>query len=138
MQKFVELKSLGTKLQIISAFAVDHVKGFIYIEAHKQCDINEVTYIFEYWRKLIMLLLLMLGNLFLLPILLLGIFFWVIVIISRLMCFLSCLIILNSRHVKGFVAYTPLGLCQFLKMKSLICCPSKINITKLPRVCGLV
>ncbi|KDP30494.1 hypothetical protein JCGZ_16173 [Jatropha curcas] len=41
MQKFVDLKSLGTKLQIISVFAVDHVKGFIYIEADKQCDINE-------------------------------------------------------------------------------------------------
>lgn len=44
MQKFADLKSLGTKLQIISAFAVDHVKGFVYIEADKQCDINEVTY----------------------------------------------------------------------------------------------
>ncbi|KAJ9175488.1 hypothetical protein P3X46_014038 [Hevea brasiliensis] len=41
MQKFADLKSLGTKLQIISAFAVDHVKGFVYIEADKQCDINE-------------------------------------------------------------------------------------------------
>ncbi|EEF28368.1 suppressor of ty, putative [Ricinus communis] len=41
MQKFVDLKSLGTKLQIISAFSVDHVKGFVFIEADKQCDINE-------------------------------------------------------------------------------------------------
>ncbi|OAY45822.1 protein RNA-directed DNA methylation 3 isoform X2 [Manihot esculenta] len=41
MQKFADLKSLGTKLQIISAFAVDHVKGFVFIEADKQCDINE-------------------------------------------------------------------------------------------------
>ncbi|KAJ1436249.1 Transcription elongation factor Spt5, NGN domain [Sesbania bispinosa] len=41
MQKFADLKSLGTKLQIISAFAVDHMKGFVYIEAEKQCDINE-------------------------------------------------------------------------------------------------
>ncbi|KAF2295525.1 hypothetical protein GH714_033119 [Hevea brasiliensis] len=41
MQKFADLKSLGTKLQIISAFAVDHVKGFVYIEADKQCDITE-------------------------------------------------------------------------------------------------
>lgn len=45
MQKFVDLKSLGTKLQIISAFTVDHMKGFIYIEAEKQYDINEVTFV---------------------------------------------------------------------------------------------
>lgn len=42
MQKFVHLKSLDTKLQIISAFAVDHMKGYVYIEAERQCDINEV------------------------------------------------------------------------------------------------
>ncbi|XP_058768688.1 protein RNA-directed DNA methylation 3 isoform X3 [Vicia villosa] len=41
MQKFVHLKSLDTKLQIISAFAVDHMKGYVYIEAERQCDINE-------------------------------------------------------------------------------------------------
>ncbi|XP_057732820.1 protein RNA-directed DNA methylation 3 isoform X2 [Arachis stenosperma] len=41
MQKFVELKALGTKLQIISAFAVDHSKGFVYIEAERQYDIHE-------------------------------------------------------------------------------------------------
>ncbi|KAL5735057.1 hypothetical protein ACOSP7_032918 [Xanthoceras sorbifolium] len=41
MQKFADLKSLGTKLQIISAFAVEHVKGFIYVEADKQCDVIE-------------------------------------------------------------------------------------------------
>jgi hypothetical protein len=34
MQKFVHLKELDTKLQLISAFAVDHVKGFIYVEAY--------------------------------------------------------------------------------------------------------
>lgn len=43
MQKFVDLKSLGTNLKIISAFAVEHMKGFVYIEAERQCDINEVT-----------------------------------------------------------------------------------------------
>ena len=43
MHKYVDLQSLGTKLQIIFAFSVDHVKGFIYIEADKQCDINEVS-----------------------------------------------------------------------------------------------
>ncbi|XVE68778.1 hypothetical protein DITRI_Ditri09bG0097400 [Diplodiscus trichospermus] len=49
MQKFVDMKSLGNKLQIISAFSVDRVKGFFYIEADRQCDINEackgLTYI---------------------------------------------------------------------------------------------
>ncbi|KAI3509904.1 hypothetical protein L1887_25429 [Cichorium endivia] len=42
MQKYIDLKALGTKLQIIFAFAVEHVKGFIYIEAKKQSDIQEV------------------------------------------------------------------------------------------------
>ncbi|KAG5005395.1 hypothetical protein JHK82_029419 [Glycine max] len=41
MQKFADLDSLGTKLKIKSAFAVDHMKGFVYIEAEKQYDINE-------------------------------------------------------------------------------------------------
>ncbi|XP_059666033.1 protein RNA-directed DNA methylation 3 [Cornus florida] len=41
MQKFVDLQSLGSKLQIVSAFSLEHVKGFIYIEADKQWDVNE-------------------------------------------------------------------------------------------------
>ncbi|XP_031090783.1 protein RNA-directed DNA methylation 3 isoform X2 [Ipomoea triloba] len=41
MQKYVDLRVLGMKLQIISAFALDHVKGFVYIEADKQSDVNE-------------------------------------------------------------------------------------------------
>ncbi|BAT75072.1 hypothetical protein VIGAN_01287300 [Vigna angularis var. angularis] len=41
MQKFADLFSLGTVLKIKSAFAVDHMKGFVYIEAERQCDINE-------------------------------------------------------------------------------------------------
>ncbi|PIN24453.1 RNA polymerase II transcription elongation factor DSIF/SUPT5H/SPT5 [Handroanthus impetiginosus] len=41
MQKYVDLENLGTKLQIISACALDHVKGFIFIEAEKQNDIYE-------------------------------------------------------------------------------------------------
>lgn len=44
MQKFVDLQSIGTKLQIISAFAVEHIKGFVFIEADKLCDVQEVTY----------------------------------------------------------------------------------------------
>ncbi|KAK6933434.1 NGN domain [Dillenia turbinata] len=42
MQKYVHLRSsLGTKLQIISAFSPEHLKGFIYIEADRQCDVTE-------------------------------------------------------------------------------------------------
>nr|XP_010312594.1 protein RNA-directed DNA methylation 3 [Solanum lycopersicum]XP_010312595.1 protein RNA-directed DNA methylation 3 [Solanum lycopersicum] len=41
MQKYIDLLALGTKLQIISAFALDHVKGYIYIESDKQCDVYE-------------------------------------------------------------------------------------------------
>ncbi|EOY18833.1 Kow domain-containing transcription factor 1, putative [Theobroma cacao] len=51
MQKFIDMRSLGNILQIISAFSVDHVKGFFYIEADRQCDINEackgLTYIYS-------------------------------------------------------------------------------------------
>lgn len=46
MQKYVDLRALGMKLQIISAFALDHVKGFVYIEADKQCDVNEALFLF--------------------------------------------------------------------------------------------
>lgn len=42
MHKFVELKKIGTKLQIISVFSLDHVKGFIFIEADKEHDVLEV------------------------------------------------------------------------------------------------
>ncbi|XP_068491246.1 protein RNA-directed DNA methylation 3 isoform X2 [Phaseolus vulgaris] len=41
MQKFADLFSLGTVLKIQSAFAVDHMKGCVYIEAERQYDINE-------------------------------------------------------------------------------------------------
>ncbi|XP_010032136.2 protein RNA-directed DNA methylation 3 isoform X1 [Eucalyptus grandis] len=41
MQKYVDLMSLGNKIQIISAFAIDHVKGYIYIEADRQSDVIE-------------------------------------------------------------------------------------------------
>ncbi|KAK1382547.1 CCHC-type domain-containing protein [Heracleum sosnowskyi] len=41
MQKFVEFQNLGKMLQIVSAFTVEHVKGFLYIEAYKQCDVYE-------------------------------------------------------------------------------------------------
>lgn len=61
MQKFVDLDYLGTKLQIISACALDHVKGFIIVEAEKQNDIYEVLFLilFEYllFRRLSMWLL---------------------------------------------------------------------------------
>ncbi|EPS60663.1 hypothetical protein M569_14140, partial [Genlisea aurea] len=41
MQKYVDLKTMGNELQIISACALDHVRGFIFIEADKQSDIYE-------------------------------------------------------------------------------------------------
>ncbi|CAI9091181.1 OLC1v1026139C1 [Oldenlandia corymbosa var. corymbosa] len=44
MQKYVDVKYLGNKLQIISAFSVDHIKGFIYVEADNQRDIYEACY----------------------------------------------------------------------------------------------
>ncbi|KAL2924364.1 Protein RNA-directed DNA methylation 3 [Bienertia sinuspersici] len=40
-KKFVDLKELGNKLQIISAFAVEHIKGFVFVEAEKQSDVAE-------------------------------------------------------------------------------------------------
>jgi len=42
MQKFVHLKRLDTKLQLISTFDVDYGKGFIYVETERQNDINQV------------------------------------------------------------------------------------------------
>lgn len=47
MQKYADMAYLGNKLQIISACALDHVKGFIVIEAVKQHDIYEV--LFSLW-----------------------------------------------------------------------------------------
>ncbi|XP_021745367.1 protein RNA-directed DNA methylation 3-like isoform X2 [Chenopodium quinoa] len=41
IQKYVDLKVLGTKLQIISAFAVEHIKGFVFVEAERQSDVAE-------------------------------------------------------------------------------------------------
>ncbi|KAJ0963140.1 hypothetical protein J5N97_028262 [Dioscorea zingiberensis] len=41
MQKFIDLQNLGSKLQIISVFTLDHVKGYVYIEADKACDVIE-------------------------------------------------------------------------------------------------
>ncbi|KAL5717037.1 hypothetical protein ACHQM5_010120 [Ranunculus cassubicifolius] len=41
IQKFVDLKSLGNKMKIVSVIAPDHVKGYIYIEAEREFDIFE-------------------------------------------------------------------------------------------------
>ncbi|KAM0835533.1 hypothetical protein ACQ4PT_062861 [Festuca glaucescens] len=41
MQKFVDLKKYGTKVPIISAFSLDHVRGFVFVEAEKACDVTE-------------------------------------------------------------------------------------------------
>lgn len=42
MQKYVDLQALGNKLKIISAYAVEHVKGHFFIEAEKQSEVIEV------------------------------------------------------------------------------------------------
>ncbi|KAL9271144.1 RNA-directed DNA methylation 3-like protein [Drosera capensis] len=44
MQKFADLKLTGKSLQIISAFAVEHVKGFVFIEGAKQSDVSEACW----------------------------------------------------------------------------------------------
>ncbi|KAL0903619.1 hypothetical protein M5K25_028011 [Dendrobium thyrsiflorum] len=41
MQKFVDLQKIGKKLQIFSVFALDHVKGFFYVEADRACNVFE-------------------------------------------------------------------------------------------------
>ncbi|XP_056847495.1 protein RNA-directed DNA methylation 3 isoform X2 [Raphanus sativus] len=41
MHKFVELRKIGTKLRILSVFFVEHIKGFIFIEADKEQDVLE-------------------------------------------------------------------------------------------------
>ncbi|KAK1270352.1 hypothetical protein QJS04_geneDACA013068 [Acorus gramineus] len=41
IQKFIDLQMLNTKLQIASVFALDHAKGYVYIEADKECDVLE-------------------------------------------------------------------------------------------------
>lgn len=53
MQKYIDLLALGTKLQIISAFALDHVKGYIYIESDKQCDVYEVLLFFSLYYDIL-------------------------------------------------------------------------------------
>ncbi|KAL0744550.1 hypothetical protein Bca4012_086063 [Brassica carinata] len=40
-QIFVELRKIGTKLRILSVFFVEHIKGFIFIEAGKEHDVLE-------------------------------------------------------------------------------------------------
>ncbi|CAN6332486.1 unnamed protein product [Urochloa humidicola] len=41
MQKFVDLQKIGTKVPIITAFALDHIRGFVFVEAEKACDVTE-------------------------------------------------------------------------------------------------
>ncbi|TVU20667.1 hypothetical protein EJB05_36885 [Eragrostis curvula] len=41
MQKFVDLQRMGTRVPIITAFALDHVRGFVFVEAEKACDVTE-------------------------------------------------------------------------------------------------
>lgn len=48
MQKFVDLQALGDNFQIISAFAVDHIKGYLFTEAFKQFDVVEVIFLWYF------------------------------------------------------------------------------------------
>ncbi|KAM0937231.1 putative ribosomal protein L2, domain 2 [Dioscorea sansibarensis] len=41
MQKFIDLHNFGSRLQIVSVFTLDHVKGYVYIEADKAYDVSE-------------------------------------------------------------------------------------------------
>ncbi|KAK3138335.1 hypothetical protein QOZ80_5AG0367480 [Eleusine coracana subsp. coracana] len=41
MQKFVDLQKIGTKVPVITAFALDHMRGFFFVEAEKACDVTE-------------------------------------------------------------------------------------------------
>ncbi|KAJ3696098.1 hypothetical protein LUZ60_001475 [Juncus effusus] len=48
MQKYVDFHNRGNKLQIFSAFSLDHVKGFVYVEADKVSDVMEACKGFTY------------------------------------------------------------------------------------------
>ncbi|WOK93955.1 protein RNA-directed DNA methylation 3 isoform X2 [Canna indica] len=41
MEKYVQMDNLGTKLQIVSAFALEHVKGYVFVEADKLSGVIE-------------------------------------------------------------------------------------------------
>ncbi|GLJ49926.1 hypothetical protein SUGI_1061450 [Cryptomeria japonica] len=41
MQKYLDLMAQGTDLQILSAVALDHLKGYLYIEAHKDAYVRQ-------------------------------------------------------------------------------------------------
>lgn len=51
MQKFVDLRKIGTKVPIITAFALDHVRGFVFVEAEKACDVTEVHNLFLNFKR---------------------------------------------------------------------------------------
>ncbi|CAN6440936.1 unnamed protein product [Victoria cruziana] len=41
LQKFIDLHSVGKKMELKSAFSLEHVKGYIYLEADRDSDIVE-------------------------------------------------------------------------------------------------
>ncbi|KAL5976630.1 hypothetical protein ACLOJK_020963 [Asimina triloba] len=43
IQKYFDVQSLGTKLPMISVLALDHMKGYIYVEADRQFDVSEIS-----------------------------------------------------------------------------------------------
>lgn len=45
MQKFFDLRSQGQDLQIRSAVALDHLKGYLYVEADKEAYVKQVWFV---------------------------------------------------------------------------------------------
>lgn len=41
MQKYIDMQLLGTNLQIRSVVSLDHLKGFLYIEADREAHVRE-------------------------------------------------------------------------------------------------
>ncbi|ERN01275.1 hypothetical protein AMTR_s00002p00250180 [Amborella trichopoda] len=57
MQKCIDLQSQGVELQIMSVIALDHLKNYIYIEAHKEAHVKEackgMRHIYSYTKVLL-------------------------------------------------------------------------------------
>lgn len=45
MQKFIHMRSQGQDLQIRSAVALDHLKGYLYVEAEKEAYVKQVFFL---------------------------------------------------------------------------------------------
>lgn len=121
MQKYVELQSLGTKLNVISAFVVERVRGFIYIEAERQFDIVEVIFFFFFLMRSI--LLSYEYNVFV--VYEYYYFYWQW-LVAKLM---HKEITIKFRHAKGFLVYIRAAQRLSQRKKFLVCSPCKANAT---------